>query len=156
MKRSETQTKGSKTMKRIIIAIALAAAAQAHAGVYTWIDANGIVQYSDTPPAAVQVQTLDIDTTAPTSSGTNLRPGELEMLKDYENRMIGQRATAERGRRLAATRTRDGASESRCEHFKEWERKARAQQRQGVSARDSQKLEDWRRDMTAKRRENCK
>jgi hypothetical protein len=142
-------------MKWIIIAIALAAAAQSHAGVYTWIDANGIVQYSDTPPASVQAQALDIDTTAPTSTGTNLRPGELEMLKDFENRMIDKRATAQRTRTLAKTHTRDGASESRCAHFRAWERKARAQQRDGVSARDSQKLEDWRRNMTAKRREHC-
>lgn len=75
---------------RILVALLLLLAATAHAGVaYRWIDQNGNLVFSGTPPSesagAQGVKTIKLPSTpAVKAPKTGMRPGELEMLESIK------------------------------------------------------------------------
>ena len=56
-------------------AAALAIATSASAQIYKWVDKDGKVQYSDSPPPAAQTKQLNINSSAPTGSAAAAASG---------------------------------------------------------------------------------
>lgn len=88
----------------------LAAVPVPAATVYKTVDANGVVTYSDTPPAGeIEVETLVIDVqSAPPSQGVQ---EQLEAMRETTDRMVADRQQRERHR--AQMRNLQMQSESR-------------------------------------------
>ena len=102
-------------MKRAWLLAAALAAPAAHAGVYTWTDAQDQVHYSDQPPPGVKaapVAVPDDPVAVPASPATPGASGWAERELEFRRRQAGVAAEAER-RAQAATRA--DAGRARCE-----------------------------------------
>jgi hypothetical protein len=96
-------------MRRFLwCAAALAIATTASAEIYKWVDKDGNVQYSDTPPAAVQAKPMSINAAPATPSAA--QPTYVEREKEYQKRVADQKDASKKeedSTKLAAQKEAD-------------------------------------------------
>jgi hypothetical protein len=82
-------------MKRLLwCAAVLAVATSASAEIYKWVDKDGKVQYSDSPPPAAQAKQLNISPGPASPAGA--QPTYVEREKDYQKRVADQKDVAKK------------------------------------------------------------
>ncbi|MGE3571780.1 MAG: DUF4124 domain-containing protein, partial [Burkholderiales bacterium] len=85
-------------MRILILALLLAFASGAAAQLYRWVDKDGRVRYTDTPPpAGVQARTLQAPASAPASPGEGKpAPSVSEQEQAFRQRQLEAQKAAEK------------------------------------------------------------
>jgi hypothetical protein len=138
-------------MKPLVMLVglwAIAGTALAGSDIKRWVDAAGQVHFGDQPPPGIA---YDIQQAAPATipaddTPSGLRPGELEMLKRYEDRMK-TRESPSSASDAKRSKTATGSGESkvraaRCAYYRRRLEHYEAKRRQGYTRGEEEKLKD--------------
>lgn len=111
-----------------------------------WVDAEGVVHFGDQAPPAVEVEVQQIRHPEQATSGSGLRPGELEMLERYEQRGRDLEAAKQRSyreyenARLSAEQERKQAA--RCEYYRSRLENYLGKKRRGYSRAEGERIDE--------------
>lgn len=108
---------------RCWLAVLLALAWPAMAGVYRWRDADGRMHYGDQPPAGVQAEPLPLDPSPPARGG--IADAERRLLEDAERRAA--RTARERNETHRREARAEAVRERRCTELDERRRRLEAE-----------------------------
>jgi len=102
-------------MKRLFLILLFAGAGDAlAAGLYKWVDENGKVVYSDTPPPATAKESKALSAAPPPAD-----PGAAKSLEDRRQKLQKSReAEAEQAKKDAEEATRLAESQANCKQWR--------------------------------------
>lgn len=133
--------------QRLAIVLLFWAAAISAAEIKRWVDPDGQVHFGDVAPPTVEAEVREVEEQEPDSTGgSGMRPGELEMIRRFEQRGQAREEARHRSARASEKDRQNAKKEekrkARCQYHRAKLEQALRKKRRGYTRAQGERLKD--------------